>query len=304
MEVISGHMGIPPTDIKILWAKAAGKCSMPDCRKPLIADASSELASKSVVIGENCHIVAHSKRGPRGASKLTDEDRNRYPNLILLCANHHTIVDQDRDAWPIELLHQIKADHELWVETQLTLSDQSRAERLYSELINAATSNLLLARWDSVSDHAVRGLLLGKFVEGVGWFGELIFRTVWPGENPGLEEALRNLDARVRAYVDHFLTLAVLREDDVWVEDKSWKRVWRDDYDRYAARSTKWEQKGNSLLANVVVALNEYADAVRRHLNPDYFFLQGKFTLYDSMGVTNELQPIHYMPQHYRPIED
>ena len=165
-------------------------------------------------------------------------------------------------------------------------------------------SNLLLARWDAVSDHAVRGILFGEFVEGAGRFGKLIFRTVWPGDTPELEDALRNLEARVHAYVKHFLTLAFLREDDVWFEDKSWKSVWRKDYDNYAARSTKWEQKGINLLANIVVALNEYADAVRKHLNPDYFFLQGKFTLYDSLGVTNELQPIHYMPQRYRPIED
>lgn len=296
-------MGIQSTDLKILWAKAAGRCAMQDCRKPLIAEASDDVASKNVLIGENCHIVAESEGGPRGASKLTSEDRDRYPNLILLCRNHHRIIDQDPSAWPIELLHQIKADHEIWVETQLTLCNQSRADRLYSELVNAATSNLLLASWDAVSDHAVRGLLLSEFVEGAGRFGELIFRTVWPGDKPELENVLQNLAARVNAYVKHFLSLAYLRGDHVWVEDKSWKKVWRQDYDDYAARSTSWEQKGTDLLANVVVALNEYADAVRKHLNPDYFFLQGKFTLYDSMGVTNELEPIHYMPQRYRPIE-
>lgn len=296
-------MTVQATDIKILWAKAAGRCSMPDCRMPLIADASEGVASAKVLVGENCHIVAGKGDGPRGKSRLPIEDRDRYPNLILLCRNHHGIIDRDADAWPVELLHQIKSDHELWVETQLTECVQSRADRLYSQLVNAVTDDLLLSHWDVISDNAVRGLLVDKFVEGSSRFSEQMFRTVWPGDKPQLESALRNLDERIDIYVKHFLSLARLRADAVWVEDKSWKSVWRDDYDDYAERSEKWVQKALKLLLNIVVALNEYAEAVRRYLNPDYFFLQGKFTLCDSMGVTNGLQPIHYMPADYIPIE-
>lgn len=292
-------MTIQPTDIKILWAKAAGRCSFSDCRKPLVADASDAVPSGNVLIGDNCHIVADSKDGPRGKSRLSAKDRDRYPNLILLCRNHHRIIDGDPNAWTVELLHQIKSDHELWVETQLTVSDQTRAERLYAQLVNSATENLHLDNWDTISDHAVRGLLLDRFVEGSATFGEMVFRTVWPEDKPDLERAIQNLNSRVEAYVKHFLSLARLRNDTAWVEDKSWKKVWRDDYDKYATRSEKWEKKGMNMLANVVVALNEYADAVRRHLNPDYFLLQGKFTLYDSMGVTNELRPTHYIPGTY-----
>lgn len=295
-------MGIQTTDIKILWAKAAGRCSMPDCRQPLIAEASDSVLSGNILIGENCHIVGDSKDGPRGKSPLSDEERDRYPNLILLCRNHHRIIDRDPDAWPIEILHQVKSDHELWVETQLTQCEQSRADRLYSQLVNAATDDLLLAHWDAISDHAIRGILFKDFVEGAGRFGELMFRTVWPGDKPYLESALQNLHARLGAYVNHFLSLAHF-DGHVWTEDRTWKKEWRDDYDHYAAKSTKWEQKATNLLYNVVFALNEYADAVRENLNPDYFFLQGKFTLCDSMGVTNELQPIHYLPVSYIQIE-
>ena len=35
----------------------------------------------------------------------------------------------------------------------------------------------------------------------------------------------------------------------------------------------------------------------------DYLIFQGKFTLYDSMGVTNELREIHYMPSAYIDVE-
>ena len=62
----------------------------------------------------------------------------------------------------------------------------------------------------------------------------------------------------------------------MWVEDKHWKKTWREDFDKYADRSKKWEQTAANLLANIVVALNEFSDAVRANLNPDFFLLQGK----------------------------
>jgi hypothetical protein len=31
----------------------------------------------------------------------------------------------------------------------------------------------------------------------------------------------------------------------------------------------------------------------------DYFIFEGKFTLYDSMGVTNNGEEVHYLPSSY-----
>lgn len=80
---------------------------MPECRKQLVSDASEAVPSKAILLGENCHTVEGKLDGPRGKSRLKPTDRDRYPNLILLCANHHTIIDQDPESWPIELLHQL-----------------------------------------------------------------------------------------------------------------------------------------------------------------------------------------------------
>ena len=93
--------------------------------------------------------------------------------------------------------------------------------------------------------------------------------------------------------------MARLREGDVWVEDKTWKKTLRNDYHEYAGKSKAWQQRSVDLLRNVVVALNEYADATRTHLIKDYFIFEGKFTLYDSMGVTNNEEEVHYLPSSY-----
>jgi len=49
------------TDIKLLYGRAAGRCSFPKCGERLIR----ELDNKSIHIGEMAHIIANSPEGPR-----------------------------------------------------------------------------------------------------------------------------------------------------------------------------------------------------------------------------------------------
>lgn len=70
-------------------------------------------------VGEIAHIVAKSLDGPRGRNPLPVEERDDYNNLILLCPTHHKIVDDNEGDWPVEVLKQLKEDHEKWVANQL-----------------------------------------------------------------------------------------------------------------------------------------------------------------------------------------
>jgi len=294
-------------DLKILWGKAAGRCSMPECRKQLVADASDAVPSKAILLGENCHIVAESEGGPRGKSDLSEKDRNRYPNLILFCTIHHTTIDQDPASWSIEKLHQIKADHEIWVETQLTVSEEESEEaQYYTNMVNRITEELILERWGWVCDNAFRCILVEEFVDGINSFCEIAHRAIWPDRYDELRDAIINLSERLYIYLQHFMTLAIYKEGEPghFREDKSWKKKWRQDYDEYAEKSKTWETKSVNLLTNIVIALNEYSKAVRSSLNSSYFLYQGKFTLIDSMGMsTDGFTPAFYMPEKYIEVE-
>jgi hypothetical protein len=70
-------------------------------------------------VGEIAHIVAKSPEGPRGSNPLPVAERDEYSNLILLCPTHHKIVDDNEPDWPVEVLQQVKVDHEKWVANQL-----------------------------------------------------------------------------------------------------------------------------------------------------------------------------------------
>jgi hypothetical protein len=84
---------IPEQDIKLLWGKAALRCAFPECRKALSRTPEEE--RPDYPLGEQAHIVSHAKGGARDDGSVPDEERDRYGNLILLCRDHHVVIDHE-----------------------------------------------------------------------------------------------------------------------------------------------------------------------------------------------------------------
>lgn len=99
---------------KIVWGQCAARCCI--CRKDLIFETNGTVSS---LIGEVAHIVGETKSAARGASHLSVRERNEAENLLLLCREHHKIVDDDTATYPVDRLHQVKADHLSWIATSL-----------------------------------------------------------------------------------------------------------------------------------------------------------------------------------------
>ena len=85
-------------------------------------------SDKESVIGDECHIVAREKNGPRGSSSLPDEERDEYENLILLCRIHHKLVDDQPNTYTLEKLKTIKSTHEAWVRASLRFEQVKNSE--------------------------------------------------------------------------------------------------------------------------------------------------------------------------------
>ena len=88
-----------------------------------------EIVHGEAVVGEVCHIRAARPDGPRYAPDQSTTDRHGYDNLILLCRNHHKVIDDDPEAYTVERLVRMKADHESGAAT-LRPSAIERAARL------------------------------------------------------------------------------------------------------------------------------------------------------------------------------
>ena len=106
--VVNKRPPISPDDRLKLWVRSAGRCAI--CNKYLL-----EL-NYDVNIGEMAHIVGWStaKRSPRGDAPLPVEERNTVDNLVLLCAEHHKIVDTPEllKEFTVERLISHKRAHE------------------------------------------------------------------------------------------------------------------------------------------------------------------------------------------------
>ena len=101
---------VPEKEARIVYLLSGGICAFPGCNRHLIEPGNS--ADDPAFLGEIAHIIADSRQGPRGISFLTDEERDRHDNLILLCRDCHKIIDSQPHTYSVSVLRQIKADHE------------------------------------------------------------------------------------------------------------------------------------------------------------------------------------------------
>ena len=295
-------MAISMKDSKILWTRAMGLCSIPECRRKLLIS-SPDGGATPTVIGEHCHIVGEKPSSPRGTSDLSDEDRDRYPNLILLCPEHHKIIDDNPTHWTIERLHQVKADHEVWVETRIPDLVGDIHMEIYAGLVNAASTCLCLPDWPDITAGAVLDRLPNRFVDGVYQLSVAITAAHWPGRFANLEAELRNTSVRASSYVDLFMARA-MPDGTSWKQDNRWKNRWRNDYHEELAKVMRWARGCNRLLMNLTVAANALTQTVRDTVQPTFFLSAGRFYVVDFMGMYSDLQPMVYFPETYdeRPV--
>ena len=90
-----------------LFAASAGFCQNPGCSNELFIDASGE----SIHIAEMAHVFAANDGGPRTNADLTKEERGAFDNLVMLCANCHTMVDKAPEAFPDRVMLNWKREH-------------------------------------------------------------------------------------------------------------------------------------------------------------------------------------------------
>jgi hypothetical protein len=138
----------PRPDLKLLFGLAAGRCALPHCRQRVYADATEFDEIK--VIGKIAHIIAHSPGGPRFDPIYPAEKLDRYDNWILLCGNHHDAIDLQPNTYTVEMLRNLKKDHEDWVDDRL---DEAMPDVSFAELqliTTALVGNNVPSPFDSV----------------------------------------------------------------------------------------------------------------------------------------------------------
>lgn len=265
-------------DIKLLWGRAANRCSF--CRLELSHDPKEN--SASFVLGEQAHIVGEKETAARGISILTLKERNRYHNLILLCPTHHTEIDKNEADWPIESLHLKKSAHELWVkETLASDSDLKLVAQqvVVTNIIDSAVELCRLESWQNWTSNALAA--------DPSWELEMpdnsmefclrVARAIWPVEFDELKRAAIRLSIKLKSASDEFMKHSIM-SNGRYLPDKFYRNNgFNPNYDADSKKYRDWLDTCNALVIEATRAANWFADVVRRDVNPMFFAAKGKF---------------------------
>ncbi|MGV9725703.1 hypothetical protein [Nocardia beijingensis] len=90
--------------LKQLFLTSGHYCGFPGCPSAIVEFS----ATGPVILGEIAHIEGSSNKGPRPNPSLSPAARDSYPNLIVLCAHHHSLVDKIDSDYPVATLREWK----------------------------------------------------------------------------------------------------------------------------------------------------------------------------------------------------
>jgi hypothetical protein len=109
-------MNISDRDRKYLWTRAGSTCSYDyggnKCNAKLLTHVNGRLHA----IGDECSIVGETPKDARYVDAFPE--RITYYNLILMCKEHHKLIDSDPNVYTIKMLHAMKDAHEAEVERE------------------------------------------------------------------------------------------------------------------------------------------------------------------------------------------
>jgi len=99
---------------KLLWGRSGNLCAM--CHEVLSREKTEH--DSHAIIGEEAHVFSKSENGPRYRPDL-NIDFDAYDNLVLLCGNHHSLIDTQEIEYHADFLFGLKKKHEKWVKDSL-----------------------------------------------------------------------------------------------------------------------------------------------------------------------------------------
>lgn len=275
-------MGISAQTRKILWGHSGNRCAFPGCNQEFH---SPDGTGVKTIVGQECHIEAQSPGGARYNSALSKAQIDSYENLILLCSNHHIIIDSNPEKYTVTALKKMKADHENLV--RRALDDKKGFDNLsYEAIISYIEMMLDFEKWDQWTSYLLSAdgpMLSEEMQESINEIKQYILSRVWPGCYPDLEESIKEFRIVLLDFNDVFHRHS--EQKDGWFVTPKYYKTKPYDY-RLSDKLLVDYQEHLKLVKNLVYEMtrsaNRMCDLLRKHVDPSYRFADGKLTSYDD----------------------
>lgn len=297
---------------KMLWGRAANRCNFPNCRIELVIDATE--TDDEALVGDACHMVGDSEKGPRGNSDLSSVERDKYANLILLCKVHHKIVDDQRETFTVEKLKEIKTNHEKWVRDSLQGFDSVKQldDERYASIVEEWVQRVELNEWKgwtygllNFGQPCIDVEMFKRCKETNSW----IFSRIWPGRYPELEKAFHNF----RRVLNDLLSVFerhIERNEYRGVENPT---LWTDKFYRRGYGNPELERRLSDdysfhvglvqdLTLELTRAANYVCDKVREHLEPSFRLKEGVLLVIRENSLKEYQYRVEYQKQERSPM--
>ena len=268
----------------MLWGRAAGRCSKPECRQDLYEDETN--ADDATLVGENCHIVAESDDGPRANPSMPVEQRNSYSNLILLCRNHHKVVDAQEHTYTVEVLHEMKRDHEAWVKQQLGFDEAKQFDdERYAGMVDEWERLAHVDRWLAWASYILscgQPKMEAELDRDLSELRNWLLGRIWPDRYPELRDAFENFRRVLSDFQECFRKHAEPTHKGDWFVTPRFYQIAEWNEERYERLLKEYEfhvDLVEDLMLELTRAANLIADRIRQHLMRGYRLNTGRFVL-------------------------
>lgn len=293
-------MGITIKSRKMLWGRSACRCNFPGCRRELFMDAT--LTDDESLIGEECHIVARSKDGPRGISDLTAEQRDKYNNLVLMCNAHHKVIDDQPGEYTINVLHEMKDKHEAWVKETLDYDEiKLRDEEVYSMYIDRWIELSKVYDWNAWTSFMLSSgqpHLYKDMAKSLDTLRKWLLNRVWPHRYPELEDSFDNFRAVLEdLYILFHYDLVDYDAELLYV--RKFYKIDEWNQERYSRLSREYRFHVyliEDLVLELTRAGNLVCDMIRRYLLQGFMIEEGRLmiTYGPVQGLTYVTNKVEY----------
>ena len=222
------------------------------------------------------------------------ERRNKYTNLILLCRNHHKVIDAQEGKYSAERLHQIKIDHEVWVADQLAF-DAARQfeEETYAGVVDKWEDLAHVEGWLAWSSHVLsfgqpemQSDLDRDLRQLRGW----LLNRVWPRRYPDLKNAFENFRRVLEDFHECFWKHAEPLNDGQTLLTHKFYQIKEWDEGLYRKLLKQYEfhvYLVQDLMLELTRAANLVCDQIRQHLTPSYRLDSGRLMV--QTGPSSDL---------------